>query len=480
MKRIYGYVLRFLSNCKNKNNKIIGPLDANELNQSLQLLIKCSQQECFNEEIKLISNNKALNRKSKLITLNCFIDSHGLLRIGGRIQNSEFEYDKKHPLILDSKHHFTKLLFKNEHEKLFHAGPQHLLASIRESFWPIGGRHLARSTTKQCMICFRLRGQTLQPIMGNLPAERTYSSFPFYSCGVDFAGPFMISSRKGKGNRISKCYLCLFICLASKALHLEVVSDLSTESFILSLRRFVSRRGKPYSIFCDNGSNFKGANNEISRLLKSSREHLTNFASNEGFRFIFSPAYSPHFGGIWEAGVKSAKHHLRRVAGNASLTFEELATLFTQIEAILNSRPLTPLSADPTDPTPLTPGHFLIGRPMSAVPTLPITAKHPNRFQLIEQLRQHFWQRWRREFIAELQQRTKWRTKTKELQIGDLVLLKEDNIPPLQWRLARIAKLYPGSDGVSRVADVLTTKGTIKRAIHKMCVIPAKDDVKTN
>lgn len=246
----------------------------------------------------------------------------------------------------------------------------------------------------------------------------------------------------------------------------------------MSLRRFVSRRGKPNTIFCDNGSNFKGANNEISRILESSRESVSNFASNEGIKFVFSPAYSPHFGGIWEAGVKSAKHHLRRVAGNASPTFEELATLFTQIEAILNSRPLTPLSSDPTDPSPLTPGHFLIGRPLTAVPSLPIAAKRPNRYQLIEQLRQHFWERWRREFVAELQQRTKWKTRQRELRVADLVILKEDNLPPLQWRLARISKLYPGTDGISRVADILTTKGVIRRGIHKFCIIPTIEEAK--
>lgn len=155
LKKNYGYVLRFIFNCKNKSEKITGPLHADELNKSLLLLVKCSQLESFQEEIELIKNNKPLHRKSKLLPLNCFIDSDGLLRIGGRVQNSDsdFDYDKKNPPVLSSKHHFTKLLFHYEHERLFHAGPQHLLASIREKFWPIGGRCLARSTTKQCVIC---------------------------------------------------------------------------------------------------------------------------------------------------------------------------------------------------------------------------------------------------------------------------------------------------------------------------------------
>nr|XP_049694654.1 uncharacterized protein LOC126054199 [Helicoverpa armigera] len=331
--------------------------------------------------------------------------------------------------------------------------------------------------TKQS--CIRFKGKTLQPIMGNLPNVRTNPSFPFYSCGTDFAGPFMISSRKGRGSRVSKCYLCLFVCLTTKAVHLELVSDLTTQGFLMCLRRFVSRRGKPYEIYSDNGKTFVGANNELGRVLKSSREAVTEYGSTEGIRFKFSPAYSPHFGGIWEAGVKSSKHHLKRIAGNAALTFEELATLFTQIEAILNSRPLSPLSSDPTDLLPLTPGHFLIGRPLKSVPSLLIEKSRANRYERIEQLRQQFWERWRREYLAELQQRTKWRRPDRELKVGDLVILKEDNLPPLCWRLGRITKLYQGPDGVSRVADVLTSRGTVKRAVHKFCIIPG-DDIDPN
>ncbi|XP_047032834.1 uncharacterized protein LOC124639490 [Helicoverpa zea] len=247
----------------------------------------------------------------------------------------------------------------------------------------------------------------------------------------------------------------------------------------MCLRRFVSRRGKPYEIYSDNGKTFVGANNELGRVLKSSREAVTEYGSTEGIRFKFSPAYSPHFGGIWEAGVKSSKHHLKRIAGNAALTFEELATLFTQIEAILNSRPLSPLSSDPTDLLPLTPGHFLIGRPLKSVPSLLIEKSRANRYERIEQLRQQFWERWRREYLAELQQRTKWRRPDRELKVGDLVILKEDNLPPLCWRLGRITKLYQGPDGVSRVADVLTSRGTVKRAVHKFCIIPG-DDIDPN
>ncbi|XP_026730718.1 uncharacterized protein LOC113495917 [Trichoplusia ni] len=320
-----------------------------------------------------------------------------------------------------------------------------------------------------------MNGQTVQPIMGDLPNVRTNADFPFNCSGMDFAGPFMISSKKGRGNRVTKAYLCVFVCLITKALHLEVVSDLSTEAFILCLRRFVSRRGKPYALYCDNGKNFVGANNELGRVIRSSIQAVTDYAANEAIKFSFIPAYSPHFGGIWEAGVKSAKYHLKRVAGNTPLTFEELATLFTQIEAILNSRPLSPLSSDPNDTNPLTPGHFLIGRPLMSVPSLPVNTARPNRYELIEKTRQQFWKRWSREFIAELQNRAKWKRNSKEIQVGDPIIIKEDHSMPLHWRMGRVERLYLGADGICRVADVRTATGTVKRAVTKLCPLPGVD-----
>ncbi|XP_047997265.1 uncharacterized protein LOC125234887 [Leguminivora glycinivorella] len=222
----------------------------------------------------------------------------------------------------------------------------------------------------------------------------------------------------------------------------------------------------------DETSSF-GAHNELGRVLRSSCHPVSDYAANESINFKFIPAYAPNFGGIWEAGVRAAKFHLKPIAGNANLTFEELTTLFVQIEAILNSRPITPLSSDPNDMNPLTPGHFLISRPLtSSVPSLPVTGNPATRYKRIELLRQQFWERWRREFMAELQQRVKWKTNQRGIQLGDLVLLKEDNLMPLQWRMGRVIHLYKGPDGVCRVADIQTEKGLIKRAVNKMCLLP--------
>lgn len=427
--------------------------------------------------------NKELQSKSKILSLSPFFDHDtGLIRVGGRLHNSDYNYEKRHPILVDSSHHITKLYFEREHLRNLHAGPQLLLSSVRENIWPTNGRKLARRVVKQCVVCVRARGQTQFPKMGDLPANRISVDFPFNSVGVDYAGPFLILNRKGRGAKLIKCYLCLFICLRFKCVHLEPVSDLTRESFIMTLRRFIARRGKPLEMHSDNGRNFVATAKELSSFLNSNTEPLSEFASGEGIKFTFIPAYAPHFGGIWEAGIKSAKYHIKRVMGNAHLTFEEIGTLFAQIEAILNSRPLCPMSSSPDDLLSLSPGHFIIGRPLNALPTPNLEDCNPNillRYARLEQIRQKFWRKWQKEYITELQQRTKWKRDTTKLKIGDMVLLHEDNVPPLSWRLGRVEKLYPGRDGISRVADIYTVRGSVRRPLIRLCPLPVAEDLRS-
>lgn len=481
LQRVTAYIFRFINNCKVMvSARQKGELTNDELQNALINLAKISQRESFPNEIHNLKNTTLLNRKSNILSLNPFLDKYGVLRVGGRIQNATHcPYNQIHPILIDSKHTFTKLLFMYEHNRLLHCGPQQLLSSVREQFWPTGGRVLSKSTVNKCYTCTRLKAKPVQQLMGNLPPFRVTPAPPFESCGADFAGPFFIINRKGRGAKSFKCYLCLFVCLSTKAIHLEVVSDLTSNAFILCLRRFISRRGKPKLICCDNGKNFVGAKGELNRMLQTYNQSVSEFAREEGITFKFIPPYSPNFGGIWEAGVKAAKFHLKRIAGNTNLTFEELSTLFAQIEAILNSRPLTPLSADPSDLNPLTPGHFLIGRPLTSLPS-PVTEKITlNRYQLLEKLRQHFWKRWSAEYLSELQRRVKWQIKTKEYGIGDLVVIQEDNVPPMKWIIGRIKHLHPGPDGVCRVVDVQTTKGILRRAIRRICPLLSQETIES-
>ncbi|XP_075162878.1 uncharacterized protein LOC142235511 [Haematobia irritans] len=293
-----------------------------------------------------------------------------------------------------------------------------------------------------------------QQIMGDLPEDRITPCRPFLNTGVDYCGPFWVHY-KLRGKSPHKVYIAVFCCFATKAIHMDVVTDLT---------------------YSDNGTKFVGARNqlkqlEISLFGKESQETIGWTCSKEMIEFKFIPPRAPHFGGLWEAAVKSAKHLLLPSVSTASLTYEELETVVIEIEATLNSRPLTPISSNPTDLTALTQGHFLIGEPLTSQidartnqPPTPLS----KRWKLVSELRRSFWTRWSSEYLSQLQQRHKWRATSATIKPDQLVIIKEDNVPVMQWPLGRIIKPYKGQDGNVRVVDIKTSSGVIKRPIHRL------------
>ena len=267
-------------------------------------------------------------------------------------------------------------------------------------------------------------------------------------------------------------------------MHLEVVSDLTTDAFLAAFRRFTSRRGLCEALYSDRGTNFVGADTELRRFFKSAVQdnpRWTNLLANDGVKWRFNPPSAPHVGGLWEAAVKSVKHHLRRVIGGSTLTYEEMATLLSQIEACLNSRPLQAMSDDPEDVAALTPGHFLIGTALIAVPE-PLLIQAPTnrltRWQHLQQMRDHFWERWAQEYLHTLHERSKWRTKQSNVGPGDLCLIRSELTPPCQWPLARITEVHPGEDGQVRVVTARTAATTLTRPLAKIIPLPLRDDQK--
>ncbi|XP_033231512.1 uncharacterized protein LOC117182525, partial [Belonocnema kinseyi] len=332
------------------------------------------------------------------------------------------------------------------------AGSQATLYGIRENYWPIDGRNVTRQINRQCITCFRAKPCGVNYIMGNLPENRLFSTRPFLNVGVDYCGPFHIKEKRHRNRKKVKAYVSIYICFASKAVHLELVSDLSTEAFIGSLKRFFARRGKSKTISSDNATNFVGASNELKELynfIQSAQKDsaLQNFLLHERVTWHFIPPRSPHFGGLWEASVKSFKHHLLRTVGDKLLTYEQLETYVIEIEAILNSRPLSPLSSDLNDLLPLTPGHLLIGSPLTSFPQTDlrnVAAGRLSSWQFAQQMRHHFWSRWQKEYLNQMISRSKWQSATHQddIKIGTLVVLHEDNLPPMRWQLGRIVELY--------------------------------------
>ncbi|XP_026467804.1 uncharacterized protein LOC113371391 [Ctenocephalides felis] len=317
--------------------------------------------------------------------------------------------------------------------------------------------------------------------MVNLPKSRVTPQSPFFICGVDYGGPVLKRDRQTRGYKKLKAYICLFVCFVTKAIHIELVSDLTTNSFMATLKRFMARRGKPREIYSDNGTNFICAASGLKELYKflqrkSNQNEITDKMINVGVSWKHIPPNSPHFGGIWEAAIKSCKAHLKRILGNAILTFEDFYTVLTQIEAILNSRPISPLSSDPNDYDSLTPGHFLIGKSLISTPdpsVFDIPDNKLSRYQRLQKLVQHFWKRWHKEYISELQGRTKWQVQqSQQIEIGEMVVIKEENLPPMQWKLGRIIETHPGDDRIVRVVTIKTKGGILKRAVHRICVLP--------
>jgi hypothetical protein len=320
------------------------------------------------------------------------------------------------------------------------------------------------------------------PKTGNLPAHRVQPGRPFQTCGVDYAGPVLIRESRGRGKRaLLKSYIAIFVCFTTKAIHIELVTELTTAEFLAALRRFVARRGLPQNIYSDNATNFVGANNELIELKnffehKQFKNQVMNQLVNMSIKWHFIPPRSPHMGGLWEINVKSVKQHLKKNLGETKLTYSEMYTVLVQIEACLSSRPLIPISNDPNDLEPLTPGHFLVGESLTSIPEYDVSDVPMNRlsrWQLVEQLRSHFWKRWHREYLTQLQQRSKPKgTKNTPMEIGTMVLMMEDNAPSLSWNLGRVIELHPGDDGVTRVVTVRTNQGDFKRTARRLCVLP--------
>ncbi|XP_055632834.1 uncharacterized protein LOC129773261 [Toxorhynchites rutilus septentrionalis] len=485
--RVAALLWRFCENCRRhaqNQPRVVGPLTPEDIDHALLMLIRRVQGQCFDIEIRHLTSSGQVDRKSKLRFLHPQIVD-GIIRVGGRLHFARIPIDERHPIVLPANHRLTEMICRREHLKTLHAGPGLLLSSLRQRFWPLGGRNLVRKVVHRCVTCTRAKPQSLQQLMGNLPPVRVNQAYPFQNVGVDLAGPFYVrTALRNKRTPFFKAYIVVYVCMATKAAHLDLVTDLTTAAFIASLGRFVSRRGKPSHIFCDNATNFVGAQRELGELRKlfQSQHHQDAVArecTDDGIEFHFIPPRSPSFGGIWEACVKSAKMHLRRTLGNAHLTETELQTALCQVEAMLNSRPITPMPGAPTDELSLTPGHFLIGRPLNAMPDPDKTSISENRlsrWERVQQLSQHFWNRWHTEYLTTLQHRYRWIEALDNLAVGSIVVLKDEQLPPQKWALGRVLSVHPGTDGRVRVATVKTSSGIMQRAISKLCLLPVEID----
>ena len=430
------------------------PLTAREISEAETFLYRQAQSRSFNKEVTGLSETTPLpvRKDSKLKSVNPFISKEGLLLVGGRLGNANISSMQANPVILSASDWLTKLIFQHFHITLSHCGPTLLIAHTAIFLYVVAARQLEKSVCRDCLVCKRRAPKAMAQMMGQLPAPRVNPALCFLHTGVDYAGPILLKRGNPRKPSITKGYLAIFVCLATKAVHIEVVSSLSTPALLAAIRRFISQKGLPTHFYTDNGSNFVGARHELGDLyvflnLDTTEAAIRECLMSKKITWHHIPQRAPHFGGIWEAVVKSTKFHLKRTVGGTKLYYEELATVICQISACLNSRPyLAQDCHDSEGDLPLTPGHFLIGRSVLAYPEVPLVPDLTltKRWELCQALVQSFWNLWSKSYLSSLQRRQKWQKPLPNVGVGDLVMLLEETPLVTQWKMRKVTISSPG------------------------------------
>ena len=481
--RVCAWIRRFANNCfMQKQDRIDGELQVDEIQEAENIVLKACQQKMFADEYKALCQGKSLSNHSKLRVPNPRIDDDGLLRADTRLVNAEYlPQDVRYPVILPRKHGVTKLIVKLEHEEGGHVcGTNHILSELSKSFWIMSAREAIRDWENSCMTCKRRKARSATQLMAPLPISRLKLPEPlrcFAYTAVDYAGPFI--TVQGRGRVQMKRYLCLFTCMSTRAVHLEMSYGLDTDSFLNALYRFINRRGCPDEMTSDNGGNFVGAEKELRVLAAELDRHkIVKSTASRGIKWIFNPPLAPHFGGVFEIMIKAAKRAIYAILNSAHVTDEELMSAFIGAEALVNSRPLTYQSCNPRDVLPLTPSNFLHGElGRSAVPVTVDADRHPrNRWRRVQELIRHFWHRWLQEWIPSLSSRKKWTTSNRDFRVGDVVLMMNSDAVRGHWPLGRVIATHPGKDGHVRVVDVQIGNTVFSRAVTSLCPLEFADD----
>ncbi|GFW71857.1 integrase catalytic domain-containing protein [Trichonephila clavipes] len=350
------WVFRFVNNARNIYKSMDFYITADEIQNAEYFWLKCVQSEFYSAEILALKQNEQLRSSSEIKSLVPYLDENNLLRLTGRLLEADLCFGEKHPVILPRRCKFTELLVIREHERIGHCGVSATLTQLRKKYWVPKGRQLVKTMIRICFVCKKYSAKPADQLSGQLPRERITQSPPFQIVGIDFTGAMLVKDNQGT----RKSYVSLFTCAVTRAVHLELVSDMSTKCFLLALRRFLARRGNCKVIYSDNARTFKAAERELAyfaNILKDSE--FQNFVADKGIHWKFIVERAPWWGGFYERLVKTIKDPLRKILGRALLTFEELSTILSEVEVIVNHRPLTYVENDPGEPEPLTPAHFL-------------------------------------------------------------------------------------------------------------------------
>ena len=474
------------------------------IDRAAKVIIKAVQREAFKEEFEVIAQSSSENdssrneakarkkslKKSTLYQLDPYVDDAGILRVGGRLRQTNLSFNEKHPVLLPKGHHVSMLILRYYHEQVHHQGRQITHGALRNAgYWLVGGHGAVASLIGSCFTCRRLRRPMLEQKMADLPPDRAEIGPPFTNVGFDVFGPWTVQTRRTRGGvALNKRWGIVFTCLVSRAIHIELLETMDASSFICALRRFFSIRGPALRLRCDQGSNFVGAKTELDEsLAEMDKQAVEKYLTEQGCEWQFNPPHASHFGGVWERQIGTIRHILDAMLLETraqKLTHELLVTLMSEVTAIVNSRPITAIPTDTDEPLPLTPSMLLTQktRPLGPLPgkfvSQDVYARR--RWRKVQYLADQFWTRWRREYIQNLQLKTKWNREHRNLAVGDIVMMKDEQAHRNNWPLGRVVHASRSEDGRVRKATVLICRDgqrkTYERPISTLVLLVPSDN----
>ena len=466
IRRTLAYIRRFIHNARKINPKS-GPISVQELKAAETHLLKWGQFHVDEESL----DKKLVAKKGE----------DGIFRAHGRLEDVRYlPEDLRKPIILPQDHPFVNLLLRDLHERRGHCGYKSLIHEARKRFWIIGLRRMAKTVTSKCVICRKLRKRPLNQLMGQIPYLRVAAGFPAFSnTAMDMFGPVQIKLGR---KTLKEAQVIIFACMTTRAVHLELVTDKTSDAFLMAFRRFACLRGYPSVCWSDHGTNFVGAQGYLKEVVQNwdvpkVKSVLSDYFGCE-FRWEWNTPHASHQNGVVETLIKSVRQALNSTCKNQAYSEEQWRTFLSEITYMVNGRPLYPSSDDIWEAPPITPNDLIIG--LHNPPPQPKPEERTNPRQLLRSTQNRvadFWRSWMKYFAPNLLPRNKWFRVRDNIQTGDLVLETDSKHKRCEWKMARIVGTYPGNDGLVRKVRIKTRDGEYDRPIHKLCLIATKEEL---
>ena len=460
-------------------DKFLGKLVNQRIIQStdpLKFLVKMVQQKEYANIYQYLKQTSSSGKVPEMVkTLSLCLQDDIIICLG-RLGKAQMESFTKYPMLLPKKHALTNLIIDTCHLRSLHGGVQETLTDVRNEFWIPQGRQQVKSRLKTCKICKTLEGRNYQlPPSPPLPMERVTHTRPFTVVGIDYTGSITISKTSTVPTKV---YVCLFTCAVTRAVHLELVEDLTAEAFLLAFRRFAARRSCPSVIISDNATNFKAGAEFLQNI--PMQPQVVQELERRNIRWKFITPRSPWQGGFYERLIGIVKGCLRKVLFRRKISMGELHTILTEVEARVNNRPLTYVNELPDNLETITPSHLLCGHRINLSPIVPYIEGDDDeynsspqalneRYKYIQRILMRWQKLWANEYLTSLREkhygnRDPSRRFQQQLKVGDVVLLHSET-PRETWPLARILEVYPDNQGMIRVVKVKTCQGELIRSI---------------